>query len=71
MIGSYFWVEITLSLSIKDLQGSNQKKKKDLQGCESNTVYYTDDNWDQMNEDHLYGDHDCGMFNLTDGSSKT
>ena len=60
MIGSYFWLEITLSLSIKDLQG-----------CESNSVYYTDDNWDQMNEDHLYGDHDCGMFNLTDGSSKT
>lgn len=44
---------------------------KDLQGCESNSIYYTDDNWDQMNEDYLNGGYVCGVFNLTDGSSKT
>lgn len=42
----------------------------DLQGCESNTIYYTDDNWDQMNEDYLYGGHDMGAFNLTHGNSE-
>ena len=44
---------------------------RDVQGFESNTIYYTDDNWYQMNEDYLYGGHDCGVFNLKDGSSKT
>lgn len=42
----------------------------DLRGCESNTIYFTDDNWDQMNEDYLYGGHDLGEFNLTRGISE-
>ena len=54
--------------------GGNQSVSlsiRDVQGFESNTIYYTDDNWYQMNEDYLYGGHDCGVFNLKDGSLKT
>ncbi|XP_075670350.1 uncharacterized protein LOC142640143 [Castanea sativa] len=54
-----FWVKITLChCPLRIFKGVNP-------------IYYTDDNWDQMNEDYLYGGHDCGVFNLTDGSSKT
>ncbi|GMY08904.1 F-box protein SKIP23-like [Fagus crenata] len=31
----------------------------------------TEDTQPLMNEDYLYGGHDCGVFNLKDGSSKT
>ncbi|KAG2663504.1 hypothetical protein I3760_16G032700 [Carya illinoinensis] len=42
----------------------------DLEGCESNAIYFSDDNWKQ-DEDYLYGGHDFGTFNLTDGSFET
>jgi hypothetical protein len=51
----------SLSLSTSDLH----------EGCECNTIYFTDDNWDQMNEDYLYGGHDLGQFNLASGSLQT
>ncbi|KAE7996979.1 hypothetical protein FH972_001655 [Carpinus fangiana] len=51
----------SLSLSTSDLH----------EGCESNTIYFTDDNWDQMNEDYLYGGHDLGQFNLASGNLQT
>ncbi|XP_041023182.1 putative F-box protein At1g65770 [Juglans microcarpa x Juglans regia] len=33
----------------------------DLEGCESNTIYFSDDNWNQVDEDYMYGGHDFGM----------
>ncbi|XP_057991434.1 putative F-box protein At5g38270 [Hevea brasiliensis] len=33
-------------------------------GFEKNSIYFTDDNWNQMNEDDLYGGHDLGKFSL-------
>lgn len=42
------------------------------QGCQGNSVYFTDDNWDHINihENDLYGGHDMGIFNLSDKSVK-
>ncbi|KAJ4850444.1 hypothetical protein Tsubulata_048542 [Turnera subulata] len=37
---------------------------KDFPECKSNAIYFTDDNWDQMDEDFLYGGHDFGVFDL-------
>ncbi|XP_059458451.1 putative F-box protein At5g38270 [Corylus avellana] len=51
----------SLSLSTWDLH----------EGCETNTIYFTDDNWAQMNEDYLYGGHDLGQFNLASGNLQT
>jgi hypothetical protein len=42
----------------------------DLPGCEKNSVYFTDDYWERMNEDYLYGGHDMGVYNLKDKSVK-
>ncbi|KAK2985315.1 hypothetical protein RJ640_024311 [Escallonia rubra] len=36
--------------------------------CEPNSIYFTDDYWERMNEDYLYGGHDLGMFSLESGS---
>ncbi|KAI9194928.1 hypothetical protein LWI28_010203 [Acer negundo] len=33
-----------------------------------NSVYFTDDYWDRMEEDYLYGGHDMGVFSLEDQS---
>lgn len=38
----------------------------DLPGCEENSVYFTDDYWERMNENYLYGGHDMGVYNLKD-----
>lgn len=35
-----------------------------FQGCEGNSIYFTDDNWDSMNVDYLYGGHDNGVYSL-------
>ncbi|KAJ6707659.1 F-BOX PROTEIN SKIP23-LIKE [Salix viminalis] len=42
----------------------------DLPGCEENSVYFTDDYWERMNENDLYGGHDMGVYNLKDKSAK-
>lgn len=41
-----------------------------LHGCEANSIYFSDDRWDEMNLDYSYGGHDWGVFNLQDGSVK-
>ncbi|KAK3187713.1 hypothetical protein Dsin_027274 [Dipteronia sinensis] len=33
-----------------------------------NSIYFTDDYWDRMEEDYLYGGHDMGVFSLEDQS---
>ncbi|KAI4345952.1 hypothetical protein L6164_013036 [Bauhinia variegata] len=37
--------------------------------CEVNSIYFTDDRWDGV-EDYLYGGHDLGIFNLQDKDVK-
>ncbi|KAJ7950920.1 F-box protein [Quillaja saponaria] len=37
---------------------------------EANSIYFTDDKWDEMNEDYLYGGHDLGVFSFKDGKTK-
>ena len=39
--------------------------------CEKNSIYFTDDNWDEMNCDYLYGGHDNGIYNLETQAFKT
>ncbi|XWS08715.1 hypothetical protein CRYUN_Cryun40dG0024900 [Craigia yunnanensis] len=38
--------------------------------CEKNSVYFTVDFWEKMEEDYLYGGHDMGIYNLKDDSVK-
>ncbi|KAH7835010.1 hypothetical protein Vadar_022022 [Vaccinium darrowii] len=38
--------------------------------CKRNSIYFTDDYWERMNEDYLYGGHDVGVFSLDDKSVK-
>ncbi|KAL3828316.1 hypothetical protein ACJIZ3_017118 [Penstemon smallii] len=33
-----------------------------------NSIYFTDDYWDRMDEDYSYGGHDMGIFSLEDGT---
>lgn len=33
----------------------------------ADSIYFTDDYWDRMDEDYLYGGHDMGVFSLKDG----
>ncbi|KAL3507215.1 hypothetical protein ACH5RR_032599 [Cinchona calisaya] len=39
---------------------------KDFPGCEKNSIYFTDDYWEKIDENPLYGGHDMGFFNLED-----
>ncbi|PON95543.1 F-box domain containing protein [Trema orientale] len=32
--------------------------------CDKNSICFTDDNWDDMNVDYLYGGHDNGVYSL-------
>ncbi|KAA8531699.1 hypothetical protein F0562_006584 [Nyssa sinensis] len=40
----------------------------DFPECKKNSIYFTDDYWERMNEDYSYGGHDLGVFNLGDAS---
>ncbi|KAG6669842.1 hypothetical protein CIPAW_01G271700 [Carya illinoinensis] len=54
--------------------GGNYSKSMsihDIEGCESNTIYFSDENWNQVDEDYMYRGHDFGTFKLTDGSFET
>ncbi|KAG7998545.1 hypothetical protein I3843_01G263700 [Carya illinoinensis] len=54
--------------------GGNYSKSMsihDIEGCESNIIYFSDENWNQVDEDYMYGGHDFGTFKLTDGSFET
>ncbi|KAL3820730.1 hypothetical protein ACJIZ3_006635 [Penstemon smallii] len=33
-----------------------------------NSIYFTDDYWDRIDEDYCYGGHDMGIFSLEDGT---
>ncbi|CAL5347518.1 unnamed protein product [Camellia sinensis] len=37
---------------------------------EENSIYFTDDSWDRMDEHYEYGGHDMGIFNLKDDCVK-
>ncbi|KAM7488409.1 hypothetical protein LguiB_025893 [Lonicera macranthoides] len=41
---------------------------KEHRECKENSIYFTDNYWDRMDEDYLYGGHDMGVFSLEDGS---
>ncbi|XP_061376185.1 F-box protein At4g35733-like [Gastrolobium bilobum] len=41
-----------------------------LSGYEANSIYFTDDRWEEMNLDWSYGGHDWGVFNLQNKSVK-
>ncbi|XP_027165925.1 uncharacterized protein LOC113765880 [Coffea eugenioides] len=41
---------------------------RDYQELKGNSIYFTDDYWDRMFEDYLYGGHDIGVFSLEDKS---
>ncbi|XP_060211729.1 probable F-box protein At1g44080 [Lycium barbarum] len=67
------WLEVK---SLNDgilLLGGNQSFSvlaKDHRGYKANSIYFTDDYWDRVNEDYLYGGHDMGVFSLEDGCAK-
>lgn len=49
---------------------------RDFPECEEASIYFTDDNWDEMNstdyacENYTYGGHDLGVYNLEKGVTK-
>ncbi|XP_075633984.1 F-box protein At4g35733-like [Castanea sativa] len=58
--------------SLKDqglFLGGNQwmsLSSHDFLECISNSIYFTDDQWFEMNVDYSYGGHNFGLFNLDD-----
>ena len=49
--------------------GGNQSmslSSHDFSECISNSIYFLDDRWFEMDVDYLYGGHDFGFFNLDD-----
>ncbi|KAM3746143.1 hypothetical protein ACB098_06G181000 [Castanea mollissima] len=49
--------------------GGNQSmslSSHDFSECISNSIYFPDDRWSEMDVDYLYGGHDFGLFNLDD-----
>ena len=58
--------------SLKDQNvflGGNQSmslSSHDFSECISNSIYFTDDRWSEMDVDYMYGGHDFGLFNLDD-----
>ena len=58
--------------SLKDqvvFLGGNQSmslSSHDFSECISNSIYFLDDQWFEMDMDYLYGGHDFGFFNLDD-----
>ncbi|KAI4345956.1 hypothetical protein L6164_013039 [Bauhinia variegata] len=49
--------------------GSNESASlsaQDFSECDGNSVYFSDDRWEEMNLDDLYGGHDFGVFSLGD-----
>ncbi|XVF38547.1 hypothetical protein REPUB_Repub20aG0111200 [Reevesia pubescens] len=67
------WIEME-SLGDRALfLGGNQSASVSTQSfanCENNSIYFTDDYWEKMEEDYLYGGHDMGIYNLKDESVK-
>ncbi|XVE65757.1 hypothetical protein DITRI_Ditri08aG0025200 [Diplodiscus trichospermus] len=67
------WVEME-SLGDRALfLGGNQSvsiSARSFPNCERNSIYFTDDYWERMEEDYLYGGHDYGIYNLEDENVK-
>ncbi|PPR89229.1 hypothetical protein GOBAR_AA31471 [Gossypium barbadense] len=67
------WVEVE-SLNDRALfLGGNQSVSVSVQSfpnCETNSIYFTDDCWEKMEEDYNYGGHDMGIYNIKDESFK-
>lgn len=74
-LGLQKWVKID---SLEDqvlfvgLNESTSFSTLSIQGCQGNSIYFTDDNWDHINiyEHDSYGGHDMGIFNLSDKNVK-
>ncbi|KAK3034350.1 hypothetical protein RJ639_032248 [Escallonia herrerae] len=60
------WEEVADLGSRSLFLGGNQSVSLSAEefSCEANSIYFTDDYWERMNEDYLYGGHDLGMFSL-------
>lgn len=73
--GKFFWGRIE-SLGDEALfLGVNQSESVsalDFQEIKGNSIYFTDDYWDRMNQNEhdMYGGHDMGVFDLKHGSIK-
>lgn len=52
--------------------GGNQsvmlEAAEDFGGCKKNSIYFTDDHWERMEEHECYGGHDMGIFYLEDST---
>ncbi|KAJ1376189.1 hypothetical protein SESBI_40489 [Sesbania bispinosa] len=49
--------------------GANESRSVTAQtfsGCKENSIYFTDDRWEEMSLDYSYGGHDWGVFSLQD-----
>ncbi|KAH7573154.1 hypothetical protein JRO89_XS03G0079500 [Xanthoceras sorbifolium] len=61
------WIEVeSLGDSALFLGGSDSisVSSSSLSGYKKNSIYFTDDYWDRMEEDYLYGGHDMGVFSM-------
>ncbi|CAL0330419.1 unnamed protein product [Lupinus luteus] len=73
LVNSTKWEKVT---SLQDrvlFVGANESTSmwvQALPGSEANTIYFSDDRWEEMNMDYSYGGHDWGVFSLQDGSIK-
>ncbi|XP_059630117.1 F-box protein SKIP23-like [Cornus florida] len=69
--GQKKWVEVkSLSNSMLFLDGNHSMSLSahDFPEYKANSIYFTDDYGDRMDEDYLYGGHDMSIFNLDDRS---
>ncbi|KAK0608298.1 hypothetical protein LWI29_028482 [Acer saccharum] len=65
------WIEVeSLGDSAMFLGGSHSVSVCSAvdSGYKKNSIYFTDDYWERMEEDYLYGGHDMGVFSLEDQS---
>ncbi|KAE8736442.1 putative Adenine nucleotide alpha hydrolases-like superfamily protein [Hibiscus syriacus] len=68
------WVEVESLGDHALFLGGNQSvsvSTDSFSNCEKNSIYFTDDNWERMEDDLLYGGHDMGIYNLKDQSFKS
>ncbi|KAK9037626.1 hypothetical protein V6N11_022530 [Hibiscus sabdariffa] len=67
------WVEMDTLGDCTLFVGGNQSisvSTRCLLNCGKDCIYFSDDCWEKMEEDYLYGGHDMGIYNLSDGSLK-
>ncbi|GMI95887.1 SKP1/ASK-Interacting protein 23, F-box/DUF295 Ancestral 11 [Hibiscus trionum] len=67
------WVEMDTLGDHALFLGGNQSvsvSARCFPNCERDCIYFSDDCWERMEEDYLYGGHDMGIYNLKNGSLK-